>query len=185
VEQELVHLVERCLAGDEPALREFVDMFQHRVFALCFRMLGHRHDAEDTAQISLARAVKYLKNWDHTKPLAPWVLKIAANRCRTALSKRQKLPPSSVTIPEPATTDQQAQLGLGEELHKALDVLKTDQRTCFELFYLQELSIQEISDMLDLPHGTIKTWLHRSRKLLAQHLQSRGITPETRSVQDH
>ena len=176
--EETVELVQRCLANDADALREFVARFQHRVFALCFRMLGHRQDAEDTAQDALMRAVKYLKSWDSTQPLDPWVLKIASNRCRTALGKRSKRPILAETIPEASVDAGINHIGLGEELQNALQVLKEDHRSCFVMFYQEELSIQEISEIMEVPSGTIKTWLHRSRKQLAEHLKLRGITPE-------
>merc|ERR1712014_30653 len=100
VPEEHVELAQRCLDGDQSALREFVESFQQQVFALCLKMLRHRQDAEDTAQESLLRAVRYLKSWDPNQPLTPWVLKIAANRCRTALGKRNRTP-----IPTPVLTD--------------------------------------------------------------------------------
>lgn len=176
-----MELTQRCLAGEQSALREFVELFQHQVFALCFRMLGHRQDAEDTTQESLARAVRYLKSWDSTQPLRPWVLKIASNRCRTALGKRAKQPKQQEVTPDRSVDQVEPQLGLAEELQLALEALQGPQRECFILFYQQELSIQEISETLDVPVGTIKTWLHRSRKKLAQHLLQRGFQPPTRS----
>lgn len=175
-----MELAQRCLAGDQHALREFVELFQQQVFALCFRMLGHRQDAEDTAQESLARAIRYLKSWDSAQPLRPWVLKIAANRCRTALSMRAKRPLHFEVTPDQSVQTTEHQLGLAEELQQALEVLNEQQRECFILFYQQELSIQEISELMNVPGGTIKTWLHRSRKRLAQHLLQRGIDPTPR-----
>ncbi len=172
-----MELAQRCLAGDQNALREFVDLFQQQVFALCFRMLGHRQDAEDTAQESLMRAVRYLKSWDSSQPLRPWVLKIAANRCRTALGKRAKRPVSVAILPDEGVAPATSQIGLAEELERGLTFLKDRQRECFVMFYQQELSIHEISQVMDVPEGTIKTWLHRSRKQLAQHLMLRGIQP--------
>lgn len=170
-----MELAQRCLAGDQTALREFIEMFQHQVFALCFRMLGHRQDAEDTAQESLARAVRYLQSWDSSQPLRPWVLKIAANRCRTALGKRAKQPKQQEITPDGSVGNMESQLGLAEELQNALQILQEPQRECFVLFYQQDMSIQEISETLDVPAGTIKTWLHRSRKRLAQYLIHRGF----------
>ncbi|SFI77828.1 RNA polymerase sigma factor [Planctomicrobium piriforme] len=172
-----MELARRCLAGDAAALREFVQAYQQQVFALCYRMLGHRQDAEDTAQDSLVRALKYLRTWDSTQPLTPWVMKIAANRCRTAMGKRARLPVST-EVDYRASTANDDRFALGEELQLALEVLQEQQRTCFVLFYQQELSIAEIGEIMQTPAGTIKTWLHRSRKLLAQRLRERGLAPD-------
>ncbi|MEW4488044.1 RNA polymerase sigma factor [Thalassoglobus sp. JC818] len=175
--EEQVELAQRCLAGEESALREFVDAFQTQVFDLCLRMLRHRQDAEDIAQESLIRAIRYLKSWDPDYPLRPWVLKIAANRCRTALSKRSRTPTPTAHLPESVSDQQSPQLGLAEELELAMQELKAEHLECFVLFYQNELSIQEIAELMSVPDGTIKTWLHRSRKQLAETLRKRGTTP--------
>lgn len=174
-----MQLAQRCLAGDTDALRLFVQTYQQQVYALCYRMLGHREDAEDTAQESLMRAVRYLGSWDRTQPLTPWVMKIAANRCRTALSKRSRLPALADLEYSAGVTDESEGAALGEELQLALGVLQEQQRACFVLFYQQELSVAEISEIMKTPSGTIKTWLHRSRKLLAEQLRNRGLDPGT------
>ena len=81
-------LAERCLSGDQTAIREFVERFQGMIFAFCLRQLRHREDAEDVAQQSLVRAVRHLRHWDPNRPLNPWVLTIAVNRCRTHASQK-------------------------------------------------------------------------------------------------
>jgi RNA polymerase sigma-70 factor (ECF subfamily) len=176
VNEEVVQLGQRCLTGDRGALREFVQLYQQQVFSLCFRMLGHREDAEDIAQDSLMRAIRYLSSWDSAQPLTPWVMKIAANRCRTAMGKRAKLP-KLAQIEHLQQNQPEKDTTLAEELQLAMEVLQEHQKTCFILFYQQEFSIAEISEIMETPSGTIKTWLHRSRKLLAQRLKERGIDP--------
>jgi RNA polymerase sigma-70 factor (ECF subfamily) len=177
VSEEHVELAQRCLAGDPVALREFVETFQQQVFTLCLRMLRQRQDAEDAAQESLLRAVKYLPSWNSSQPLAPWVLKIASNRCRTALARRAKTPRSTDLAVQPAARSAAPTLGLAEELQSAIDELSENQRTCFVLFYQQELSIVDVARIMEVPEGTVKTWLHRSRKQLADRLRERGVTP--------
>lgn len=162
-------------------MREFVQLYQQQVFALCFKMLGHREDAEDVAQETLVRALRYLESWDSSQPLTPWVMKIAANRCRTALSKRAKHPVSG-EFDDVVKAPLADHVGLAEELRLALSVLQEHQRMCFVLFYEQELGISEIAVIMDAPEGTIKTWLHRSRKLMAQHLRERGLAPNSEAI---
>lgn len=172
-------LVQRCLAGDEEALREFVARFQQRVFALCLKMLRHRQDAEDAAQESLVRAVRYLSSWDSSRPLAPWVLMIAANRCRSALAARARRPVPARSLPDTVEPAETGRTDLREELEQAFGTLKEKQRTCFLLYYQQELSVSEVAEAMDVPEGTVKTWLHRSRNELAAMLANRGVTPES------
>lgn len=172
-------LVERCLSGDRDGLRTFVEQFQGWVFALCYRQLGHRQDAEDVAQETLARAVRYLAQWDGIRPLKPWILTIAVNRCRTHLSHRKgrtRTINAEIEIPAPAI--RLGEFDLAEELQLALQQLREEYRTCFLLFHQQELSLQEVATVMQCPDGTIKTWLHRARRELAGLLRDRGVVTE-------
>lgn len=171
-----VELVERCLVGDPEGMRDLVRQFERPVFALCLRMLGQRQDAEDVAQESLVRMCRHLASWDGSRPLLPWVLAIAANRCRTALERRSRRPITVESLPEAADDGGGTSRDIGEELHRALRDLREDHRVCFVLFYEQELSVIEIGEVLNVPEGTVKTWLHRARKQLAEVLRSRGFS---------
>ncbi|MBD3675319.1 MAG: RNA polymerase sigma factor [Planctomycetaceae bacterium] len=149
------------------------------MFALSYRMLGNYEDAEDVAQESLVRAIRALDRWDPTRPMKPWLLTITANRCRTALMKRTKKPPPSHYPREPGAIDQNpGRLDLAEELDRALQELQPDHRECFLLFHEHDLNCAEVGEVLGHPEGTIKTWLHRTRKKLAEILRQRGVVPE-------
>ena len=172
-------LVKRCLAGDPSGLRAFVEQFEGAVFALCMRQLGQRQDAEDVAQETLVRAVRHLSHWDGIRPLRPWILTIAVNRCRTHLSRKNTRIRTVGTVVEPAASRQRiGQFDLAEELQLALEQLREEYRTCFLLFHQQELSIYEVAQIMGCPEGTIKTWLHRARKDLAELLRQRGVVTE-------
>lgn len=169
-------LVRRCLADDATALRAFVERFQNAVFGLCLRMLGHRQDAEDIVQEVFLRSFRSLKSWDSSRPLEPWVLTIAANRCRTLLTTRarkvQPLPENELPgNAEKSGTD------LGEELNQALATLRDEYRLCFVLYHVQERPLSEIAEIVGSPEGTIKTWLFRARRELAEFLRNRGLSP--------
>jgi len=77
----LIELVNLCVKGDQAAMLELVDRYKQRVFALCFRMLGQRQDAEDAAQETFVRLLKNLSKWDQARDFEPWLFTIAANRC--------------------------------------------------------------------------------------------------------
>lgn len=169
-------LAERCLSGDQTATRQFVERFQGMVFAVCLKQLGHREDAEDVAQQTLVRAVRHLRHWDPQRPLSPWVLTIAINRCRThASQKRLRAQSFDLEHDAPTRDSQRQMLDLSEELQMALNRIREEYRTCFVLFHQQELSISEVAEIMDCPEGTVKTWLHRARRELAQHLIERGV----------
>ena len=171
-------LVQECLSGSSSAHREFVRRFQVSVYGLCVRMLSHRQDAEDVAQESFARAFRHLHHWDAARPLKPWILTIAANQCRTFLSQRQRRdrPVESVDdLARESNFDQRIELA--EELQLAITRLRDEQRLCFILYYLNELSLAEVAEITGNPAGTVKTWLRRARLELADYLQRRSIVP--------
>lgn len=175
----LIELVNHCLNGDQSAMLELVDRYKQRVFALCFRMLGQRQDAEDAAQETFVRLLKNLSRWDQDRDFEPWLFTIAANRCRTMLAARKRRPASQslvVPIADPAPSTAPARQ-LCEEVDLALLRLRLEYRQAFMLFHDQELSYEEISAVLDRPLGTVKTWIHRARIELIRVLRDRGIVP--------
>lgn len=172
-------LIQRCLDGDEACMRALVERFQGIVFRLCQRMLGHREDAEDVAQDVFLRVFRSLRKWDSSRPFKPWLLTIAANRCRTALSKRSRVPVATeLQIHPPSAASELESLGLSEELQLALGELRDDYRMCFVLFHQQELSCAEVAEIMQCPEGTVKTWLHRARRKLADSLIRRGVVTD-------
>lgn len=141
-------------------------------------MLRRKEDAEDVTQEALIRVARHLSDWDADRPVMPWILAIAANRCRSFASKKRLNTQSIVPETLAADSDSTLRSELSEELDQALLVLKEDQRECFVLFYMNELPLVEISEILETPVGTLKTWLFRARKQLAEHLQRRGYSFE-------
>lgn len=170
-------LVERFRNHDPSAMTTLVTRYYERVFATCFRILGHRQDAEDATQETFSRFAKYFDRWDPHRPLGPWLIAIAGNRCRTQLARRRNFAPLQAS-PEPVTQDltqRQAADALREEVSLILITLPDNQRTAFKLFHEQSLSYNEIAERLKCPVGTVKTWVHRARTSLIQQLQRREV----------
>jgi RNA polymerase sigma factor (sigma-70 family) len=172
-------LVEALRAGDPQAPRLLIEQYQGVVFGLCYRMLNHRHDAEDVVQETFVRALRAITGFDAARPIRPWLLEIAANRCRTALVRRGRRP--TVSLAEPAETLADQRSGphdpddVAGEIERALGELRPDYRLVFVLFHEQNLSYEEIARAVTRPVGTVKTWLHRARAELAESLSRRGV----------
>lgn len=181
---DLRQLVGRCLAGDQAAMLALVEQFQGRVFGLCYRMLGQRQDAEDAAQETFVRVLKNLHRWDPGRDFEPWLLAIAGNRCRTALSSRRRKPVAEATVELVAddAPDQRAAQQLAEEVNRALAEVRDEYRQAFVLFHEQELSYAQIAASMEVPLGTVKTWVHRARKELIEALRQRGVIPPERAA---
>ncbi|MCG8652390.1 MAG: sigma-70 family RNA polymerase sigma factor [Pirellulales bacterium] len=170
-------LAERFRKNDPSAFDKLVRRHQQLVFQVCLKILDHRQDAEDVTQETFSRMAKYLDRWDSRRPLEPWLIAIAGNRCRTHLSRRRVHQPLSAAM-EPAsdrTNEQFAAESLQEEVCLALASLPTNHRRAFELFHEQSLNYSEIADTLGCPVGTVKTWVHRARTKLIEQLRSREV----------
>jgi RNA polymerase sigma factor (sigma-70 family) len=170
-------LVRALQAGAADAPRRLVEQFQGVVLGVCLRMLGHRQDAEDILQETFVRALRSIQGFDTRRPLRPWLLGIAANRCRTALARRRRRPgrcelPEHLPDPRPDPGDPD---DLAAELERALSGLRSEYRLVFALYHEQGLPYEEIAQAVGRPIGTIKTWLHRARAALAEQLARRGI----------
>lgn len=169
-------LVRCCLRGEDEAIRRLVERFQAEVFGLCVRLLHHRHDAEDVTQEVLLRVFRGLRGFDSRRPLKPWIMGIAVNRCRTWLAQRARRPELvdylQETLAGPAADDSGELL---QEIRTAVRQLRLEYRTVFVLFHEQGQPYEEIAQTMARPVGTIKTWLRRARQEILQHLRHRGM----------
>jgi RNA polymerase sigma factor (sigma-70 family) len=172
-------LVRRCLRGEPEAIQSLVDRFQGQVYAVCVRLLHHRHDAEDVTQEVFLRIFRSLRRWDASRPLKPWIMGITVNRCRTWLAKRSRRPESVDYLQDVAPgppPDDSAELV--SEIQAAVRDLRLEYRIAFVLFHERGQAYEDIAAALERPVGTIKTWLHRARLEVLERLRQRGMVSE-------
>lgn len=170
-------LVEACQANDPMALKDMVERFQVDVYRVCCRLMSDPHEAEDLAQEAFIRVFRSLHTWDKERPLKPWIVSIAINRCRTALAKRARRPSLSPLLDCNPGREVSAERStdLQQEIDAAVDGLRTEYREVFILFHTEEIPYETIGSMMRKPVGTIKTWLHRARLAVVERLRERGV----------
>jgi RNA polymerase sigma-70 factor (ECF subfamily) len=180
--------------GERDAFARLVQNHQRAVFGLCYRLLRSREEAGDAAQEAFLRAYAGLASFDPAQPFAPWVLRIARNHCLDML--RRKLPAERVVeLDAPRTGDDTRSRELADEhaersderiarvqesqaLEAAVAELPERYRTVISLFHQQHLSYQQIAQVMDVPIGTVMTWLHRARGQLRTRLTPAAeVTP--------
>src|SRR5947208_2713755 len=152
-------------------MHALVERFQSEVYGLCVRMLHHRQDAEDVTQEVFLRVFRSLRRWDAARPLRPWIMGIAINRCRTWMAQRARRPEAIHYLQDiaPATpADDSAELV--REIQDGLRQLRPEYRTVFVLFHEHGQPYDEIALAMNRPVGTIKTWLHRARLEILERL---------------
>jgi len=144
------------------AFETLLDAHQDKVFRLCYSMLGNRAQAEDAAQESFLRIWKAIDRYRGESALGTWIFSIARNVCLTAIAKRRKIAPMEDAergSPEPPRHER--------DMLRLVAQLPDNYRQVVMLFYMEDRSYEEVARLLDLPLGTVKTYLHRARKQLA------------------
>jgi RNA polymerase sigma-70 factor (ECF subfamily) len=156
------------------AFELLMDRFQDKVFRLACAMLRHETEAEDVTQEIFLRIWKALPGYHGGASLSTWIYTISRNACLTELKKRAAHPTVSFQAPEMETiVDKLPELhtvdpgpGTDADVRVMLDRLPEKYRQVITLFYLEEKSYEEVATRLDLPMGTVKTFIHRARKEL-------------------
>ena len=151
----------------EQAFETLLDRYQHKVFRLASSILGDPGEAEDAAQEVFLQIWKALPYFRGESSLSTWIYAIARNRC---LTRRKRTRDAAAAILEPRPVYRPARSG-AVDLAALLGKLPAPYRHALQLFYMEEKSYEEVSVMLGLPLGTVKTYLHRARKQLAESLK--------------
>ena len=129
---------------------------------------------------SFAEMAGHLDRWAARTLTAPeaWETALVGSHEWLEFAPRNQALLLSYEIDGPAAAQRIGEFDLAEELQLALQQLREEYRTCFLLFHQQELSLHEVARMMNCPDGTIKTWLHRARRELAELLKGRGVVTE-------
>lgn len=181
-EDKLVRLLKR---RDEAAFRRMVGLYQHKVYNLCFRMLGNAQEAEDLAQDVFVTVFRSIDSFRGDSQFSTWLYRIATNHAKNRIlylarrKSRQRQPLDEVdeaALGEPigggervSRPDRQA---MGHELERllqhAIAQLDEEHRTLIVLREIENLSYQEIGEITGLAAGTVKSRLHRARLQLKE-----------------
>jgi len=181
-------LVERALAGREDAYEELVVRYQRPLLSLLGRWLGDRALAEDLAQEVFLKAFRALGSYAPERKFSSWLFKIAHNAAIDQLRRRgiatepleageEDAPDRLATLADdraesPAARPERRELA--GALETAIAGLRREYREVVLLRFREELSYEEVAEVTGLPLGTVKTFLHRARKELAEALAGMG-----------
>ncbi|MDF2787456.1 RNA polymerase sigma factor SigW [Neobacillus niacini] len=177
--------IKQVIKGDQDAFAEIVEIYSNSIYQLGYRMLGNRHEAEDIAQEAFIRAYVNIKSFNQDLKFSTWLFRIATNLCIDRI--RKKKPDyyldaevsgtdgltmySQLASNSPLPETELESLELQDSVQKEILKLPEKYRSVIVLKYIEELSLNEISEILDLPLGTVKTRIHRGREALRQQLR--------------
>ena len=167
-------LVERARAGGKEAFGLLVDRHSRMVYNLAFRISGSHEQAEDIAQEAFLRAYRALAKFEGKSQFSTWLYRIVSN---VALNKLERDPSERVATDriDPASHHEgPAQTVVRrerqEQVRRAVLSLPSNYRLVITLHHLQGFSYDEVAETLELPLGTVKTYIFRAKQILKQSL---------------
>lgn len=176
-------LVRRCRAGDGAAWEEIVSQFSRRIFNLAFRFTSSVEAAEDLTQEVFVRIYRTLEQYDAKQgDLSNWLMRLARNLIIDDYRHRQRNPQNTYADDVEDHTFHLRAVGnsaqkeierreMAAQVQEGIDKLPADLRTCVILRDIEELTYQEIVDLLKIPEGTVKSRINRGRIELAKILR--------------
>ncbi len=174
--------------GREAAYRELIRRYERPVFSLILRMVRDRQLAEDLAQETFIKALNAIGSYRPEFKFSSWIFKIANNAAIDHLRRRELDTLSLDGAPHASTAEEieatALQVGdkgespldeleareLGSAIEQAIAQLRPEYRSCILLRHVEGLAYEEIAQSLDLPLGTVKTYIHRARHELRDML---------------
>jgi RNA polymerase sigma-70 factor (ECF subfamily) len=199
LERKLIRALKR---RDEDAFTELVRAYQHKVFNVVYRIVGDRQEAEDVAQEVFVAVFKYIDSFRGDSKFSTWLYRIATNRAKNRVKylarRSHKKHQDFEDAPESKIRAAGAQTGLGRpderalghELHRIINdglaTLSEEHRAVVVLRDVEDMSYQEIAEVLGVAEGTVKSRLYRARAALKDYVDRRyastGAPPKKNSL---
>ncbi|MFQ5906095.1 MAG: RNA polymerase sigma factor [bacterium] len=168
-------LIRSALEGSQAAYARLMSLHKLRVYNLILTMVGNQEDAADLTQETFIKAFRSLGGFNPGSSFRSWITTIASNTCIDFFRKAR---PETVSAEEVEIAEPSA--GPGEEfirkrrrirIEEAIQALPENLRAAIILRHKEDLSYQEIAEILGVPMGTVKTWIKRGREILRSRLK--------------
>jgi RNA polymerase sigma-70 factor, ECF subfamily len=175
--------IKRAQRGDAEAFGFLVERYQRRVFSLAYHLVNNREEVEDLAQEIFVKAFMGVRGYDGRSSFATWLSRVAVNHCYDYLRRRrssrvlyfsqmneegQRALEAKAESPSQEGVDVEDRIAARDLAAKLLGRAPAEDRVILALKELEELSVQEIAEMLDLKESTVKVRLHRARKRMLE-----------------
>jgi RNA polymerase sigma-70 factor (ECF subfamily) len=179
-------LIQRLVAKDNGAFKDLVETYQSMVYKACFNLLRQPEDAEDIAQDVFIEVYESIDQFRHLSKLSTWLYRIAINKSLNHLrkTKRKSLVSSieqffssdkntALDIEDKTANDSPHSIDYKERskvLQSAIGSLPENQRIAFTLNKFDELSYQEITEVMGLSMASVESLIHRAKLSLQKKL---------------
>lgn len=168
-------LIDRILAGEQNVYAVLVDHYKSLAFSIALKIVENRPEAEEVAQDAFIKAFHHLKNFNREARFSTWLFRIVFN---TAISYKRKRKVTFQDVEHTHVADEQ----LGDDglhqndkkqfIRQAMMRLNEADQQALQLFYLNELTLEETAAIFNQPENTVKVRIHRARLRLAEELRA-------------
>lgn len=172
-------LVRAALDGDQKAFEALVRKYQKPLYNLALRMVRDRDNAMDVVQGVFVKVYQKLDSYDEKHGFFSWIYRITINESINFAKRGKRIEEYESGISaaeEPAQEDAHEVRELGDELEKAIAMLKLDYRMVVVLRHYHDFSYEEMAEVLLIPEKTVKSRLFSARQQLKDILTARGVT---------
>ncbi len=178
-------IIAKIVGGDTNAFTELVDRYKDMVYTLALRMLKNREDAEEVSQDTFIKVFKAIHKFKGRSKLSTWIYRVAYNTCLDSL-KKIKLTQNNVAIDSYTeyqikmiddALDEIEEQEQKQVIQDCIQMLTSTDSVLLTLFYFEELSLIEISKVINIKPNNVKVKLYRARKNLAKVLELK-LEPE-------
>ena len=184
-------LVAEIIGGNHQAFQVFVEKYQRLVSHVVFRMVTNRSDREDLCQEVFFKVYRSLSGFEFGSKLSTWVARITYNTCINYLQKKKVVLLEDLKDEEDGRDSMETAAGftgsleediatrdLFERVQTELKSMPPQYAAVLTLYHLDEMTYEEIVDITDLPMGTVKSYLYRSRRMLKERLNKKYRTED-------
>jgi RNA polymerase sigma-70 factor (ECF subfamily) len=167
--------IARARQGHAGAFRKLVETLSRLTFTIAWRMTNNAADAEDVTQEVFLRLHRNLEKYDPAQPFLPWFRTMATNAClnyiKAARSRRTASLDANEGMDVAGPAQDEPSGDFDAKLRQAVQELPEEYRMVVTYLYFHDLGVTEIAEAMQVPTGTVKTWLFRARDMLKQKLK--------------
>ena len=177
------NLVTALQKGEERAFQELVENYSKMIYSTAFSMLQNADDAQDAAQEVFLSVYRYIGKFKKNSKLSTWIYRITVNSCMNVLKKKRlnvtpiEREDGIIEIADNSADPEGVLLSkiTRREIADAISALESNQRAIIVLRDIENLSYEEISEILHIPVGTVKSRINRARCSLREHFKKNKV----------
>ena len=174
-------LVERCKQGDSRGFAELYRKYSKAMYNTSLRIVNNTGDAEDVVQEAFTDAFRSLEDFHYKSTFGAWLKRIVINKSINCLRKRKMdmidIEKTNIGhLPEEDTTDEQEIQMKVEDIKKAVGLLPNGYRTVLTLYLFEGYDQEEIAEILQVSHATVRTQYMRAKQKLVQHIKQAALS---------